>query len=75
MQDIFIPINNCLSLLNSSQRRHALADEAVEITSYLNTSSITVSGTLFLTGGVFEWDIAHRRSVALLCIYAVLDHV
>ena len=27
-----------------------------------------VSGALFLTGGVFECDIAHRRSVAVLCI-------
>ena len=26
-----------------------------------------VSGALFLTGGVFECDIAHRRSVAVLC--------
>ena len=27
-----------------------------------------VSGILFLTGGVFECDIAHRRSVAVLCM-------
>ena len=27
-----------------------------------------VSGARFLTGGVFECDIAHRRSVAVLCI-------
>ena len=27
-----------------------------------------VSGALFLTGGVFECDIAHRRSVAVLCM-------
>ena len=27
-----------------------------------------VSGARFLTGGVFEWDIFHRRSVAVLCI-------
>ena len=27
-----------------------------------------VSGAQFLTGGVFEWGIAHRRSVALLCM-------
>ena len=26
-----------------------------------------VSGARFLTGGVFECDIAHRRSAALLC--------
>ena len=26
-----------------------------------------VSGSRFLTGGVFECDIAHRRSVAVLC--------
>ena len=27
-----------------------------------------VSGALFLTGGVFECDIAHRRSDAVLCM-------
>ena len=27
-----------------------------------------VSGTRFLTGGVFDCDIAHRRSVAVLCM-------
>ena len=27
-----------------------------------------VSGTRFLTGGVFECDICHRRSVAVLCM-------
>ena len=27
-----------------------------------------VSGARFLTGGVFECDISHRRSVAVLCI-------
>ena len=27
-----------------------------------------VSGAWFLTGGVFACDIAHRRSVAVLCI-------
>ena len=27
-----------------------------------------VSGALFLTGGVFECDIAHRWSVAVLCV-------
>ena len=27
-----------------------------------------VSGALFLTGGIFEFDIAHRRSVSALCM-------
>ena len=27
-----------------------------------------VSGARFLTGGVFKFDIAHRRSVAVLCM-------
>ena len=27
-----------------------------------------VSGSRYLTGGVFESDIAHRRSVAVLCM-------
>ena len=26
------------------------------------------SGASFLTGGVFEFDLAHRRSVAVLCM-------
>ena len=30
-----------------------------------------VSGARFLTGGVFECDIAHRRSVACSSVYAV----
>ena len=29
---------------------------------------LVVSGASFLTGGVFECDLAHRRSVALLCL-------
>ena len=29
----------------------------------------TVSGARFLAGGVFECDISHRRSVAVLCIF------
>ena len=31
----------------------------------------SVSGAWFLTGGVFEYDIAHRRSVTVLSVYAV----
>ena len=31
-----------------------------------------VSGARFLTGGVFECDIAHRRSVAVLCKVCML---
>ena len=27
-----------------------------------------VSGASFLTGGVFEYDLAHRRSVPVLCM-------
>ena len=29
---------------------------------------IAVSGARFLTGGVFECDISHRRSVAVQCM-------
>ena len=29
---------------------------------------LVVSGASFLTGGVFECDLAHRRSVAVLCM-------
>ena len=34
-------MNSCSSILNSSRWRHALADDAVEITSYLNTFSVS----------------------------------
>ena len=33
----------------------------------IHTFKRAVSGARFLTGGVFECDIAHRRSVAVLC--------
>ena len=36
--------------------------------SHLKLLYLAVSGARFLTGGVFECDIAHRRSVALLCM-------
>ena len=35
---------------------------------HLNLLDRAVSGARFLTGGVFERDIAHRRSVAVLCM-------
>ena len=34
-----------------------------------------VSGALFLIGGVFQCDIAHRRSVAVLCIRCIRSGV
>ena len=35
---------------------------------HLQLLECAVSGARFLTGGVFECDIAHRRSVAVLCM-------
>ena len=35
---------------------------------HLNLLARAVSGARFLTGGVIECDIAHRRSVAILCM-------
>ena len=35
---------------------------------YLKLLDRAVSGARFLTGGVFECDISHRRSVAVLCV-------
>ena len=35
---------------------------------YLKLLDRAVSGARFLTGGVFECDIAHRLSVAVLCM-------
>ena len=35
---------------------------------YLRLLDRVVSGASFLTGGVFECDLAHRRSVAVLCM-------
>ena len=36
--------------------------------SHLKLLDLAVSGARFLTGGVFECDIAHRRSAAVLCM-------
>ena len=35
---------------------------------HLKLLDLVVSGASFLTGGVFECDLAHRRSVAVLCM-------
>ena len=35
---------------------------------YLRLLDRVVSGASFITGGVFECDLAHRRSVAVLCM-------
>ena len=35
---------------------------------YLKLLDCAVSGTWFLTGGAFECDISHRRSVTVLCM-------
>ena len=35
---------------------------------HLKLLDLAVRGALLLTGGVFECDIAHRRSVAVLCM-------
>ena len=35
---------------------------------HLRLLDLVVSGASFLTGGVFECDLAHRRSVAVLCM-------
>ena len=35
----------------------------------------TVSGARFLTGSVFECDITHRRSVAVLCVLYIRSGV
>ena len=35
---------------------------------HLKLHDRAVSGARFLTGGVFEYDISHRRSVAVLCM-------
>ena len=35
---------------------------------HLNLLDSAVSGARFLTGGVFEYDIAHLRFVAVLCM-------
>ena len=35
---------------------------------HLKLLNRVVRGECFLTGGLFEWDIAHRRYVTVLCI-------
>ena len=37
------------------------------VDTHLRLLDRVVSGVSFLTGGVFECDLAHRRSVAVLC--------
>ena len=46
----------CSAVWCSAADTHLLLDRAV-------------SGARFLTGGVFEYDISHRRSVAALCMH------
>ena len=38
------------------------------VDTHLRLLDLAVSGASFLTGGVFECDLAHRRSVAVLCM-------
>ena len=38
------------------------------VDTHLKLLDRAVSGARFLTGGVFECDISHRRSVAVLCV-------
>ena len=38
------------------------------IDTHLKLLNLSVSGARFLAGGVFECDISHRRSVAVLCM-------
>ena len=38
------------------------------LNTHLRILDRVVSGAIFLTGGVFECDLAHRRSVAVLCM-------
>ena len=35
---------------------------------HLKLLNRVVSGASFLTGGAFEWDLAHRQSVTVLCM-------
>ena len=42
---------------------------------HLRLLDCVVSGASFLTGGVFDCDLAHCRSVAVLCMCAVQDQV
>ena len=41
------------------------------VDSHIKLLDRVVSSARFITRGVFECDIAHRRSVAVLCIHAV----
>ena len=56
-QDFFLPVLEYCSAVRCSA-----AD------THLKLLDRAVSGARFLTGCVFECDIAHRRSVAVLCI-------
>ena len=39
------------------------------VDTHLKLLDRAVSGARYLTGGVFEFNIAHRRSVAVLCMF------
>ena len=39
---------------------------------HLKLPDRVVNGARFITGGVFECDLAHRRSVAVLCMLNVI---
>ena len=52
----------CSAVLGDTQSSLVLGD------THFKLLDRAVSGARFLTGGVFECDISHRRSVAVLCM-------
>ena len=47
---------------------HCFAVWCTATDTHLKLLDHAVSGARFITGGVFKCDIAHRRSVAVLCM-------
>ena len=50
---------------------HSIITSGLMINHFKTSGPCRISGDRFFTGGVFECDIARRRSAAVLCIFAV----
>ena len=73
------------SVSRAASQRHGILKKSWRVLNYWTVASVklldlklldrAVSAALFLTGGVFECDIAHRRSVVVLCmLYKIMCH-
>ena len=66
MTDCFL--GDALGFLSCQFLEYCSAVWCSAVDTHVKLLDLAVSGTRFLTGGMFECDIAHRRSVAVLCM-------